>query len=86
MKGAVDFGNGTLPFGGADDVFLAKFSSEGVLRWSGSFGNEMNQRHAFVGGIGDVLITCDTEGTASFGGGPLTSAGHTDVMVAKFTP
>ena len=86
MSEAVDFGGGALPFGGLDDVFLAKFNPEGAHRWSRSFGDENYQKNASVAATGsDVLLICSAQGTIDFGGGPLTSAGASDVAVAKFT-
>jgi len=87
MGSAVDFGGGALPFGGATDVFLASFTAAGNYVWAKSFGNTAAQT---AGGVavdaaGSVVLTGDVAGAANFGGGLLTSAGSTDVFVARFT-
>lgn len=86
---------GTMSLGGADlvsvgstDVFLAKFETNGTFRWSKSFGDESAQKgkSMAVDADGNIVIGVELVGTADFGGGALTSAGASDVAVAKFTP
>jgi hypothetical protein len=56
--------------------------------WSQHFGDTNDQEVASVAvdSSGNVIVTGRFEGTVDFGGGPLTSAGQTDVYVAKFGP
>jgi hypothetical protein len=87
FSGSVDFGGGPLTSaGGPYDVFLAKFDSAGNHLWSRRFGdadNQVSERMA-VDGTGDVLLTGDFIGSLDFGGGSLTSAGGSDIFLAKF--
>ena len=56
--------------------------------WSQHFGDSENQDVASVAvdSSGNVIVMGDFSGTVDFGGGSLTSAGMTDVFVAKFGP
>jgi hypothetical protein len=88
--GSVDFGGGALTSttAGESDVLLAKFSPNGAHLWSKRFGGAGNQyaRSVAVDSQGNAVITGYIFGTIDFGGGVLTSAGATDVYVAKFAP
>ena len=86
--GSVDFGGGALTCAGADDIFVAKFGSDGAHLWSKRFGDG-NAQHAnavAVDASGSVIVTGDFNATVDFGGGALTSAGGSDIFVAKFGP
>ncbi len=85
--------NGTMSFGGAPitslggtDVWLVKLTTAGAHVWSKGFGGPSNQTSigVVVDKVGNVSITGALQGTADFGGGPLTSAGGNDVFVAKY--
>ncbi len=86
LNGTADFGGGPLTSGGNADVFLAKFDINGAHLWSKRFGGALNQIGYSVAAnaSGGIAITGDLNGTADFGGGLLTSAGNTDVFVARF--
>jgi hypothetical protein len=70
-------------------MFIAKYASDGSLIWAiqdSSRGNGIA-----VDNMGNILVTGAFSGTATFGsGGPnetvLTSAGSSDIFVAKYTP
>jgi hypothetical protein len=84
--GVVDFGGGALTCAGPYDIFVAKFGSDGAHLWSKRFGDG-NVQHAnavAVDASGSVIVTGDFKGTVDFGGGALTSAGGSDIFVAKF--
>jgi hypothetical protein len=85
---AVDFGGGTLRSAGSDDLFVAKFDSSGSHLWSRRFGDTHQQLNVAIDNdsLGNVLMTAYFEGTADFGGGPLTSEGGYDIFVAKLEP
>ncbi len=87
FNGAGNFGMGTLTSAGSRDVFMVKFAAETGLPL-------LSQR---IGGTGDdygwgirsdssssIYITGFMSDTVDFGGGDLTSAGDTDVFVAKY--
>jgi hypothetical protein len=88
FKGTVDFGGGALTSAGDHDIFLAKYDANGSLLWSQRFGGtEGDAAHSVdTDGSGNVFVTGSFQGSADFGGGPLTSAGGRDMFVAKYDP
>jgi hypothetical protein len=84
--GAVDFGGGALTSAGQDDIFVAKFASDGAHLWSKRFGDGTNQYAALVAvdASGNVILAGYFPGTVDFGGGALACAGNGDIFVAKF--
>jgi hypothetical protein len=56
--------------------------------WSGRFGDADQQtgRDIGVDPSGNIVVAGSFWGTVDFGGGDLTSAGATDIFVAKFSP
>lgn len=59
-----------------------------IHHWSKDFGDSASQDPGGVAvdAAGNVYITGYFWGTMDFGGGPLTSAGASDIYVAKFSP
>ena len=88
FQGTVDFGGGDLTSAGGFDIFVAKFNSAGVHRWSQRFGSTSGDFGNAVAadGSGNVLVTGVFRGTTTFGGGGLTSAGNDDIFVAMYAP
>lgn len=86
FAGTVDFGGGPLTSAGSGDAFVASFTSDGVHLWSRRFGDGSYQRAYAVGvdDSGNVVLAGSLLGAADFGGGTLTSAGNSDIFVAKF--
>lgn len=86
LAGATNFGGGVLTSAGATDVFLASIDSGGLPLWSKRFGDVAAQTatRVAVDAQGNIVIIGDFAGKIDFGGGVLTSAGATDVFVAKF--
>ncbi|UCF04547.1 MAG: SBBP repeat-containing protein [bacterium] len=86
--GTIDFGGGPLTTAspGSTDVYLAKFDTDGDHIWSQRFGGSGDDYGYGVDldGSGDVAITGIFTYTVDFGGGPLTSAGQTDIYLAKY--
>jgi hypothetical protein len=85
LAGAADFGGGTLTSQGSSDIFVARYDAAGTPLWSKIFGNASAQNGVAVAtdSVGNVLLTGDVAGKADFGAGLLTSAGSTDLFVAK---
>lgn len=85
FAGSVDFGGGTLTSAGGLDAFVARFDALGNHLWSRTFGDASAQagNGVAVDGSGDVFLTGYFEGTVSFGGGALASAGTQDVFVVR---
>lgn len=84
FKGTLDLGLGPLASASPDvaDIFVVKLSASGKPLWVRKFGAGSE---ALVGGVavdadGDVLLSGGFAGTIDFGGGPLESAGGTDVF------
>ena len=86
FQGSVDFGGGSLTSAGAADVFLLKLTPAGIHSWSKPLGGASNDLSYGVATdpAGNVAITGYFQGSANFGGAPLTSAGSWDVFLAKF--
>jgi hypothetical protein len=83
MYGAVDFGGGALPYSGSGNSYLVKYDGAGNHLWSQSFADGTPQGIA-MDGSDNVLLLVEFAGTVDFGGGPLVSAGSTDMAIAKF--
>jgi hypothetical protein len=87
LAGSANFGGGILTSAGATDVYLAKFDGLGNAVWSKIFGNAQAQvGYAVAASSAQVLVTGTVVGSINFGGGPLNSAGSTDVFVASMAP
>lgn len=84
----------TLTSAGGDDMFLVKYSAAGVLLDSRGVGSANASAEsgyaAATDSVGNVYITGEFRDTPLFNGSPasppLTSAGNTDVLVAKYSP
>jgi hypothetical protein len=88
FQGTVDFGGGELTSAGGFDVFVAKYDSDGVHRWSQRFGSTTGDfgNAVAMDGSGNVRVTGVFRGTANLGGGGLTSAGSDDMFLAMYAP
>ncbi|NIO27869.1 MAG: T9SS type A sorting domain-containing protein [Candidatus Latescibacteria bacterium] len=66
----------------------AAWGEDLIHLWSQRFGDGNGQfgRSVTVDNLGNVIVTGYFSGTVDFGGGPLTSAGSSDIFVAKFDP
>jgi hypothetical protein len=86
FTGTVDFGGGNLVSSGPNDVFLAKYSANGLHQWSSGFGGSSGDAGygVAINASEDVGITGDFQSTANFGGSNLVSAGGYDVYIAEF--
>lgn len=84
--GTTDFGGGVLNSAGSSDVYMAKLDPLGNHLWSNRFGNASAQsgRAIAFDASGSVVLAGDFQGTISFGGATLTSAGDRDAFVATF--
>lgn len=98
FRGTVDFGGGPLFGMGPFTIFIAQYDANGVHQCSRNPGSGIG--HAVAVDVGDddsdsnddggdnqthnVVATGEFRGTADFGGGPLMSAGDTDIFVVKY--
>ncbi len=88
FQNSVNFGGVTLTSAGGADVFVAKYSPTGVLQWALRAGGTSGDvpTGLAVDPTDNVLVTGSFQGSADFGGGSLTSAGSTDIFLAKYSP
>jgi hypothetical protein len=86
--GSVDFGGGLLACGGLTDIFVVKLDPAGGHLWSKCFGDSTAQYSESIAtdSAGNIVLTGAFEGTVDFGGQLLSSAGATDIFVAKLDP
>src|SRR5206468_6895278 len=87
MVSTLDFGGGPL-FSTSYDIFVAKFSVDGVHLWSKRAGDTYDDHgnSVAVDGSGNVVVTGDFATSVNFGGDTLTSPGGTDAFLVKFAP
>jgi hypothetical protein len=85
LHGSADFGGSPLTSAGGADVFVARFGSDGNHAWSARFGDGSSQQAFGVAAdaSGSTIIAGRLEGAIDFGGGALTSAGSSDLFIAK---
>lgn len=88
VRGAIDFGGGTLPGGSDRDVYLVKLDPDGGHLWSRRYGDGSAQQ---LNGIdvnqdGAVVLGGPLAGTMDFGGEPLVGTGWADGYVARLDP
>jgi hypothetical protein len=85
FNGTATFGTTTLTSAGGSDIFIAKINSSGAWQWAikagGTGADNCNDISTTSGGT--CYITGSFNGTATFGTTSLTSAGSTDIFVAK---
>jgi hypothetical protein len=79
------FGDTTLTSAGAADIFIAKYDGSGNLLWARQAGGTESDTGWDIAkdGSGNLLVTGDFQETADFDPTTLTSAGGTDIFVAK---
>jgi hypothetical protein len=88
----INFGGALLTTAGLRDYFVARLDASGGHVWSKRFGDaadqllgetEPNARMSVAAlAQGGAVVSGSLNGTADFGGGPVTSAGKLDVFVA----
>ncbi len=84
---AVDFGGGPLAAGGGTDAFLTGLNFAGTYLWSKRWGDGLDQTVVDIAQAGpssnELYVIGTFAGGMNFGAGPVTSAGGSDVFVAK---
>jgi uncharacterized protein YjiK len=85
--GTATFGAISKTSAGNADIFVAKYSSSGTLQWVQSAGGTSNDAATgiAVDASGNVYITGYFFVTATFGATSKTSAGGSDIFVAKYS-
>jgi hypothetical protein len=82
----LDFGDGTLQSHGHIDVFGAGFDPFGATLWSDAFGGSEPEEVKAIASAGDVILTGELYGHASFGGETLLNEGGTDIFLVRLDP
>jgi hypothetical protein len=87
QSSSISFGSTTLINAGAEDVFIAKFNSAGVIQYEYRLGNTGSDQGFGIAtdGTGAVYVTGSYNGSVSLGSAMVTSAGGNDVFVAKLS-
>lgn len=87
FTGTATFGSTTLTSAGNTDMFIARISDSGTWTWAVRAGGATAETGTGIaaGSDGSIVATGSFRGTATFGSTMLTSAGTTDVFVAKLT-
>jgi hypothetical protein len=85
FTGSATLGNVTLTSKGAKDVFVVTLDENLAPLSAIGFGSAADDEATglAVDASGNIVITGHTFGTIDFGGGPMTSAGASDVFAAK---
>lgn len=86
LSGTADLGGGPLAEAGGGDAFVAVFDQDGGHLWSrtiGAAGADLGLDASFDG-LGNLAVTGRFQGTVDFGGGPLASAGQSDLYLAVY--
>ncbi len=96
LTGTAVFGEGetnetSLTSAGYDDIFIAKYNSDGTLDWAKQAGSSSDDVSSGISTLSDgsALVTGYFEGTAVFGEGgtkqtSLISTGNYDIFIAKY--
>jgi hypothetical protein len=88
IYGTSDFGGGSLTSAGLYDVVLVKYSATGAYLWSRRFGGSGDDAALSLAvdqTTGETWATGYFANSVDFGGGALTSAGASDIFVAKYS-
>src|SRR4051812_27427248 len=86
--GTIDFGGGPLTTTGPTALVLAKFDGAGAHLWSQSASSTGVTPLMVVAAptTGDLVVAGGLGGIVDLGGGPLTTAGQNDALVAAMAP
>jgi len=85
----VDFGGGPLAGFDFNDMFVAKYDTDGNHIWSrrcGASGWYTQGESIAMDGSGNAIVCGRFGGTVSFGGAPVTQLGNLDVFLVKYAP
>ncbi|WP_147322684.1 hypothetical protein [Emticicia sp. C21] len=88
FSNVASFNNTSITSVGSTDVFIAKYDTDGVLEWVKSAGGTSDDsvEGVAVDNTGCVYIIGNFNSTMNFGNTSLTSAGSSDLFIAKYNP
>ena len=83
--GTATFGATPITSAGGGDIFVVKYNNSGSVQWVQSAGgtNADSGKSIAVDGSGNIYVTGYYYGTATFGATSITSAGFSDIFVAR---
>lgn len=86
FTGTATFNPNSVISSGGDDVFLTKYNAAGIVQWVQKGGGISADQgtDAACDASGNIFITGDFYGTASFGSNNLISSGSSDVFIVKY--
>ncbi len=84
--GMATFGDTTLTSAGGSDIFIAKYDGDGNFLWVEQAGGTDTDvgRAIAMDGSGNIVVTGNFNGIATFGSTTLTSDGGSDIFIAKY--
>jgi hypothetical protein len=87
FNGTISFGTTSLTSEGNEDIFLAKYSSDGKLVWARrDGGTKFDKAYSMtIDGSGNIYIAGAFNGTTSIAGQSLTAKGQYNVFIAKYS-
>jgi len=88
MGSTADFGGGPLTNIGSMSLFVAKYDAQGSHLWSKAFGGTSSSvlvQSIALDSNDDVMVIGYFSGAVDLGGGVLTSAGLSDIFIAKYS-
>jgi len=89
FDGTINFGGGVRPdSGGGVDIFLAKYTTNGVWTWDKVFGSPIgvdSPRAVAVDSSGNISMVGDLDNPLDFGCGSFGENSSTNVLITKFT-
>jgi hypothetical protein len=86
FTGKVNFGGGDLTSLGNFDIGIAQYSAGGIYQFGSRFGDAAEQHVTALATepfTGYIHFTGGNSGTVNFGGGPITTAGGSDLFLAR---
>jgi len=86
FSGTATFGDTTLTSASGSNIFIAKIDSNGNFLWVAQAGGTDSQSGISLAtdGSGNSIVIGGFSGTATFGDTTLTSAGYSDIFIAKY--
>jgi hypothetical protein len=84
----IEFGTGTEPGIGEDDIFLVKYTAGGSHIWHHKLGSNLNDRFMSVAtdSLSNILVSGFISGSPDFGDFTAPYAGGTDAFLGKLDP
>lgn len=88
FQGTANFAGTSLTSAGGDEIFVGKYTTDGVFQWVKKAGGSGNDEGDAISSdpAGNCYVTGSFNGTANFSGTTISSSGSADIFIAKYTP